>query len=217
MITLNEQAELIEMIDEAEGFKYESFTSASGIESNFKIELAEAMDRNYDLRLKIAHYMIEELVRSRVNMIVATGGAVSLAMDVAAISDWNFAEIQSNKDENGQKKFSIDPLIKENINQPETKYAFVEDVSSTWGTVLRSILQSEIKDPEIAISGWRRGVRASSTLSGFSLKVHNKTANRMPVFEEKTRFRKKGIINKPAALFIDSEEEFNSLIEGLKR
>ena len=213
-VSASEQSSLIKLIATEGGFVHESFISASGIESNFKIELAEIMDRNIILRRKIAGYIVGELEQYRVNMILSTGGAIPLARDVAAITDMDFLAIDSSM-ENGVKTFRIDDDSKMHANKYRTRLAYVEDVSSTWGTVRRSIGQSGIRDPEVAISAWRRGIQAPVGMTGARLVYANSLNNRRPPYEEALGYVVKGVIERPMPLVIEQDDGLYKLLPEL--
>lgn len=205
MVSQAEQSQLIRCIDDLNGLEHAGFSSASNIESNFKINMAEALDRDVALRQKVASYIVGELESYRVNTIVAVGGAVNLAKDVAAIADFDFVAINSIIQFPGQKKFSVDFDSRVHTNKYRSKLAFVEDVSSTWGTVRRALSDTDIKDPEVAISAWRRGVPAPAELSPGQIVVLNALNNRRPPLEMRTPYPVRGIIERPVPLYISED------------
>ena len=95
MISPTEQSNIIRRINDLNGFEFGEFTSASLIEGNLKINLAEVMDDDVCLRLKLATYIVSELEKYRINTVVSTGGAINLAKDVAALADFDFIAINS--------------------------------------------------------------------------------------------------------------------------
>lgn len=207
MIGPDQRRELIELADEAHAFSHGEFESAASIAGNFKIELAEAMQRESNLRLKFAGYIISELEQVEVNIIIATGGAVDLAEDVAQMAGWEFREIESRRSTEGKKYFFIDDDTRDEINDPSMRTAYVEDVSSTWQTVIRSIESADILDPLVAISAWRRGRPAPIERKNEWLLHRNIENPSDPPFEAHANFPVMGIIECPVPMRLNHKSE----------
>ena len=125
MISPTEQSNIIRRINDLNGFEFGEFTSASLIEGNLKINLAEVMDDDVCLRLKLATYIVSELEKYRINTVVATGGAINLAKDVAALADFDFIAINSMRNQRGVKNFSIDEDSRVHANKYRSKLAYI--------------------------------------------------------------------------------------------
>ena len=204
MISPIEQSNIIHRINDLNGFEFGEFTSASLIEGNLKINLAEVMDDDVCLRLKLATYIVSELEKYRINTVVATGGAINLAKDVAALADFDFIAINSMRNQRGVKNFSIDEDSRVHANKYRSKLAYIEDVSSTWGTVKRSLADADIKEPEVAVSAWRRGRPAPLEISAGKIALLSALNNYRPPYEERLSFPVRGVIERPIPLHIDS-------------
>jgi len=211
MIFKAEQSDLIEHIDEAEGIAWGDYVSASGIPGNLKIELSEAMERNVELIEKMSRFMVFKLAAHKLDIVIATGGAVELGRKVSKdIVGCEFVEIDSRKDADGRKRFYLDESVA--LELQGCRLGVVEDVSTTWGTVSRVVEDTLLPTPKVAITGWRRGREASAlTHDNDEIRAWNIINNTLPVMEERTDYPKLEVIKRPVPLHIEDKRDATEL------
>lgn len=201
MISQIEQAELIADLGLAEAFSYEEFTSAAGINGNFKINLPEALDRDKILSEKFVGHIAASL--SGVEAIVATGGAVSIANNVSAETGLPMVKLVKNL--NGRLQTSNasghDTLAK------RPRVGFLEDVTSTRKTTERAINQLRIRDlVDVVVTGWRRGEPCPENMTQEEVDIYNKSFAFRRLYEVPTNLPLVSVIERKMPLWIPTEK-----------
>lgn len=213
MIAQADQAELIRDIGAAEGFAYEEFTSAAGIKGNLKVCLPEALERDNSLMQRFAGYMATEL--SGVDVIAATGGAVSLARQISNETGQPIVQIRPYLNNPGY--FYPEETTGRSLLRKQPRVGFVEDVTSTRDTVERAIIGVKITSlVDVVVTAWRRGETAPEGMTKAEIIEHNRRYNFRNLYEVPSEFPLEAVIERRIPLWVPLKAQLATYLPELE-
>lgn len=209
-----EQSELIRGIGEAGGYlykPYEPFTSAAGIEGNFKIGLPEALGRDKKLMQRFVGYMATEL--AEVDVIVATGGAVDIAAEVAFETGMPLVEYIKRL-ESGL--FHAADALCDDILRKKPRVGIVEDVTSTRFTTEQLARKTSLQGLiDVVVAGWRRGEPAPEGMSLQEIMANNRQFNFRNLYEVPSDLPFKAVIERRIPLWVPLPAQIGTYLPEL--
>jgi hypothetical protein len=203
---------LLRSIRDTDGFVREEFTSAAGIRGNLKVELPTVLDRSPEAMSVFAGVIAEEV--REVELLVATGGAVSLCREVERLTGKSRAVVRSVIVK-GVKNFSLCDHAIDLIHDDPT-VGVIEDVSSTFWTIERMLAQTGLGPLATKIAvGFRRGRPAPTDMSHDDIDAYNKHFAFRELYEHDLGIPVVGVIEKFLPLWIPVEPQINNYLPEL--
>ncbi|MDQ3123642.1 MAG: hypothetical protein M3Q14_03085 [bacterium] len=204
MINPESQTRLIRQVYEAGGFVQEEFWSAAGIRSNFKIQLQEAANHQPDLHSIFGHLIAREI--GDVDVLAATGGAIKFARAAAEIAMKPLILVEAYYIK-GAKYFRLNNGGLD-LAQQEPEIGFIEDVTSTKGTIKRVIETTGLEQLITqGVACWRRGRVAPTDMGNEDIQEYNRRFAFRELYEEPLPFPMSNIIERFVPLWIPTEQQ----------
>lgn len=209
------QAELvIRSLSEQGAFEYRPFISASGINSNFKIDLPKALDKSSETTEFFTESIAEEL--KDVDVIAAAGGAIGLSREVESITGKPRIAVQSAVFK-GVKYFRLcDHALSTLKGDPSV--GIIEDVSGTLGSVKKVLEQTGLSElTSKVVVGWRRGRAAPYTMSDTEIDEYNGRFAFRELYEHKLNVPVSSVIERFVPLWIPTEKQIANYIPEFRQ
>jgi hypothetical protein len=216
MISAGEQSELIRGIAAADGYEFREFTSAADIKGNFKISLPEALGRNDDLMQRFVGHMATEL--TGVDVLVATGGAVSLAEAIAQETDLPLVEmVKLYPYKKGSNIMKTKNGKCDDILAKRPRIGCIEDVTSTRQTIEHIANKHSTQGlVDVIVTGWRRGELAPEGMTAQDVMIHNRKFAYRSLFELPSEVPIKAVIERKVPLWIPQRSQVAAYLPELE-